>query len=128
MRKISALLCVSVLLTVLTPTTPVQAVAPNCDRFRSMALEVGWKKRDMVQLLKICTRESKGFERAWNKKDPWTGSYGIMQINGSWKGYLIRQGFIKRSMTELWRPRLALRVSLHIFGLYGWRPWAGSSA
>ena len=128
MRKTFALLCAAVIISATAPTAPTLAVAPNCDRFKPLALEVGWKKRDIPQLLKICTRESKGFERAWNKKDPWTGSYSIMQINGSWRGYLIRQGYIKQSMTELWRPRLALRVALHIHNLYGWRPWAGSSA
>ena len=128
MHKFLASIGAAVLLTATTPSLPASAVAPNCDRFASVAREVGWAKRDMPQLLKICTRESKGFERAWNKKDPYSGSYGIMQINGSWKGYLMRQGFIKKSMQELWRPRLSLRVALHIHKLYGWRPWAGSSA
>ena len=128
MNKFLASIGAAVFLTATTPSLPALAVAPNCDRFASVAREVGWAKRDMPQLLKICTRESKGFERAWNKKDPYSGSYGIMQINGSWKGYLMRQGFINRSMQELWRPRLSLRIALHIHGLYGWRPWAGSSA
>ena len=128
MRKFLASIGAAVLLTATTPSLPAQAVAPDCTRFTAMAREVGWKKRDMPQLLKICKRESKGFERAWNQRDPWTGSYGIMQINGSWKGYLMREGYIRRSMQELWRPRLSLRVALHIHGLYGWRPWAGSSA
>ena len=114
---------------ILTTATPAQAekpVAPNCDRFATTAREVGWRKRDLPELLRICTRESKGFERALNKLDPYQ-SFGILQINGSWKGYLMRQGYIKRSMNELWRPRLSLKVGLHIHGLYGWRPWATRS-
>jgi len=102
------------------------APPPDCTRYRALALDVGWKKRDLPQLLKICKRESKGFARAWNRRDPYTGSYGLLQINGSWYGDLKRRGYVM-AMTGLWHPRTNLTVALYIHRNYGWRPWNGNS-
>jgi hypothetical protein len=78
--------------------------------------------------MQICLRESKGFARAWNQRDPYTGSYGIMQINGSNKRFLVESGIVRKAMTELWSPRKNLKASLALFKRHGWAPWKGNSA
>jgi hypothetical protein len=83
---------------------------------------VGWKKKDLPRLMQICLRESKGFARALNSRDPF-GSYGIMQINGSNKRFLVESGIVRKHMTELWSPRKNLKASLALFKRHGWEPW-----
>jgi hypothetical protein len=110
------------------PATQSQAaVEPDCLRFTALALEVGWDKREIPRLMQICKRESKGFARAWNQKDPYTGSYGLMQINGSNKGFLKEAGIVRKAMTELWTPRRNLKAALALFKRHGWVPWKGNS-
>jgi hypothetical protein len=111
------------------PATQTRAaVEPNCNRYKPLALEVGWQKKDLPRLMQICLRESKGFARAWNQRDPYTGSYGIMQINGSNKRFLVESGIVRKHMTELWSPRKNLKASLALFKRHGWAPWKGNSA
>jgi hypothetical protein len=111
------------------PATQARAaVEPNCNRYKPLALEVGWQKKDLPRLMQICLRESKGFARAWNQRDPYTGSYGIMQINGSNKRFLVESGIVRKHMTELWSPRKNLKASLALFKRHGWAPWKGNSA
>jgi hypothetical protein len=113
----------------LVPATQTKAaVEPNCNRYKPLALEVGWQKKDLPRLMQICLRESKGFARAWNQRDPYTGSYGIMQINGSNKRFLVESGIVRKHMTELWSPRKNLKASLALFKRHGWAPWKGNSA
>ena len=113
----------------LVPATQTKAaVEPNCNRYKPLALEVGWHKKDLPRLMQICLRESKGFARAWNQRDPYTGSYGIMQINGSNKRFLVESGIVRKAMTELWSPRKNLKASLALFKRHGWAPWKGNSA
>jgi hypothetical protein len=123
------LLCVLAAAALIMPATQTQAaVEPNCNRYKPLALEVGWQKKDLPRLMQICLRESKGFARAWNQRDPYTGSYGIMQINGSNKRFLVESGIVRKHMTELWSPRKNLKASLALFKRHGWAPWKGNSA
>jgi hypothetical protein len=100
----------------------------KCPDQMVMARKVGWRKADLPTLDRIMYRESRCFARAWNKRDPWTGSYGLMQINGSWRGDLIRKGYIRLVMTELFNQHKNLTVALYIKNRYGWSPWAGGSS
>jgi len=126
MKRLLGVLATAALL---MPATQARAaVEPNCDRYKLLALEVGWQKKDLPRLMQICLRESKGFARAWNQRDPYTGSYGIMQINGSNKRFLVESGIVRKAMTELWSPRKNLKASLALFKRHGWAPWKGNSA
>jgi hypothetical protein len=126
MKRILGVLATAALL---VPATQTQAaVQPDCKLFTALALEVGWQKRDIPRLMQICARESKGFARAWNQRDPYTGSYGLMQINGSNKGFLQDAGIVRKAMQELWSPRKNLRAALALFKRHGWAPWKGNSA
>ena len=106
----------------LVPATQTNAAAQDCQLYKALALEVGWQRKDIPHLLEICARESKGFARAWNQRDPY-GSYGIMQINGSNKRFLVEAGIVRKAMTELWSPRKNLKASLALFKRHGWEPW-----
>jgi hypothetical protein len=104
------------------PATQTKAVAPDCTRYKPLALEVGWQRRDLPRLMQICERESKGFARALNKQDK-PNSYGLMQINGINKGFMVRAGIVRKSMNELWVPRKNLQAALALFKRHGWEPW-----
>ncbi len=126
MKRLLGVLAAAALL---VPATQIKAaVEPNCNRYKPLALEVGWQKKDLPRLMQICLRESKGFARAWNQRDPYTGSYGIMQINGSNKRFLVESGIVRKHMTELWSPRKNLKASLALFKRHGWAPWNGNSS
>ena len=126
MKRLLGVLATAALLMPATQTKA--AVEPDCLRFTALALEVGWAKREIPRLMQICARESKGFARAWNQRDPYTGSYGIMQINGSNKRFLVESGIVRKHMTELWSPRKNLKASLALFKRHGWAPWNGNSS
>jgi hypothetical protein len=74
------------------------------------------------------SRESTCFARAWNKQDPYTGSYGLTQLNGSWRGTFKRAGLIKNSMIELFNPKKNLRAAYWIYQRSGWAPWGTKSS
>ena len=120
MKRLLGVLATAALLVPATQTKA--ATEPDCLRFTALALEVGWAKREIPRLMQICKRESKGFARAWNQRDP-LGSYGIMQINGSNKRFLVESGIVRKAMTELWAPRKNLKAALALFKRHGWEPW-----
>ena len=120
MKRLLGVLAAAALLVPATQTKA--ATEPDCLRFTALALEVGWAKREIPRLMQICKRESKGFARAWNQRDP-LGSYGIMQINGSNKRFLVESGIVRKAMTELWSPRKNLKAALALFKRHGWEPW-----
>lgn len=120
---------VFVLAALLTPATQTKATPPpNCNRHVKTALAVGWKKRDIPRLLVICNRESKGYEKAHNKRDPHGGSYGLMQINGSNKTFLKNVGVVRKSMNELWKPANNFKAALALFERHQWLPWNVNSS
>ena len=125
MKRLLGVLATAALLVPATQTKA--AVEPDCLRFTALALEVGWQKREIPRLMQICARESKGFARAWNQRDPYTGSYGLMQLNGSNKRFLVESGIVRKAMTELWSPRKNLKAALALFNRHGWAPWKGNS-
>jgi hypothetical protein len=126
MKRLLGVIAIAALLAPAAQTKA--AVEPNCNRYKSLALEVGWKRADIPRLLSICLRESKGFARAWNQRDPHTGSYGLMQINGSNKRFLVDAGIVRKAMQELWTPRRNLKAALALFARHGWAPWNGNSS
>ena len=100
------------------------ATAPA--QFAALAVNLGWPVSEYNKLIKVITRESNGIAIAHNSKDPMTGSYGLMQINGFWcKGansYLQKAGLVT-SCEMLLDPQVNLRAGLIIFNRSGWSPW-----
>jgi soluble lytic murein transglycosylase-like protein len=75
-------------------------------------------------------RESNCTPNAVNRKDPFGGSYGLLQINwGGWQKWLTGKGLItgKKSLLD---PVTNLRASLEIYNYgverygFGWGPWS----
>ena len=120
MKRLLGVLATAALLVPATQTKA--ATEPDCLRFTALALEVGWAKREIPRLMQICKRESKGFARAWNQRDE-PDSYGLLQINGSNKRFLVESGIVRKAMTELWSPRKNLKAALALFKRHGWEPW-----
>ena len=103
------------------------AVGHNCERYVNLARQVGWPKSERANLARIMWRESRCTPTAHNARDPWGGSYGLLQINGSNVGWATRQGYIQ-ARTDLTDPRRNLKVGLELWKLYGWRPWGTRSS
>ena len=103
------------------------AVGHHCERYVNLARQVGWPKSERANLARIMWRESRCTPTAHNALDPWGGSYGLLQINGSNVGWATRNGWIN-SRTDLTDARRNLRVGLELWKLYGWRPWGTRSS
>ena len=98
------------------------AVGHSCKRYVDLARQVGWPKSERTELARIMWRESRCNPAAYNPNDPWGGSYGLLQINGSNVGWATRNGHIT-GRTDLTDARHNLKVGLELWKLYGWRPW-----
>lgn len=100
------------------------ATAP--EQFAALAVNLGWPVEQYKKLVMVITRESNGIATSHNTKDPMSGSYGLMQINGFWcKGpnsYLQKAGLLT-SCKMLLDPQINLRAGLIIFTRSGWSPW-----
>ena len=100
------------------------ATAP--EQFAALAVNLGWPVEEYKTLVKVIKRESNGIAIAHNTKDPMSGSYGLMQINGFWcrgaNSYLQKAGLIT-SCKMLLDPQTNLRAGLIIFTRSGWSPW-----
>ena len=125
--------------TMLVPTKHDRIVLPTnmlCPQWAQMAINTGWKEKDLKKLDYVIYRESRCFTNVHNPKDPNGGSYGLAQINGFWckpskywpKGYLQTFGVIT-TCKQLLHPRANL-VSARLIWLYahghsgnGWAPW-----
>ena len=107
---------------------PAQAGAgDNCKRYVDLARQVGWPKSERANLRRIMWRESRCIPTAHNPRDPWGGSYGLLQINGSNVGWATRHGYIG-GRDDLTDARRNLKVGLELWKLYGWRPWGTRSS
>jgi hypothetical protein len=99
-------------------------------QFAALAVNLGWPVSEYNKLIQVITRESNGIALAHNSKDPMTGSYGLMQINGFWcrgaNSYLQKAGLLT-SCEMLLDPQINLRAGLIIFTRSGWSPWRTAS-
>jgi len=103
--------------------------AKECHRLAKTAESIGWPRRELPALRKVAGRESLCSNLAYNGRDPHGGSFCAMQINGSNRGFLVRERIIRRDMEELRAsPTRCMKAALALWRLYGWRPWAGSSS
>jgi soluble lytic murein transglycosylase-like protein len=74
-------------------------------------------------------RESNCTPNAINRKDPFGGSRGLLQINGSWTKWLIGKGIITQ-VEDLLHAETNLLAGLEIYNYgverygFGWGPWS----
>lgn len=104
------------------------ADTPACATVRRVARQVGWPVRELREVGRIAARESLCRNAAWNRADPFTGSYCVLQLNGSNKRFLIDRRVIRSDMHEL-RTSLGkcLLGGLELWKRHGWAPWRGQS-
>lgn len=112
--------------TTTSSTLFIDPYATAAEQFAALAVNLGWPVEEYDTLVKVITRESNGIAIAHNSKDPMTGSYGLMQINGFWcrgaNSYLQKAGLLT-SCEMLFDPQINLRAGLIIFTRSGWSPW-----
>jgi len=112
--------------TTTSSTLFIDPYATAAEQFAALAVNLGWPVEEYDTLVKVITRESNGIAIAHNSKDPMTGSYGLMQINGFWcrgaNSYLQKAGLLT-SCEMLLDPQINLRAGLIIFTRSGWSPW-----
>ena len=112
--------------TTTSSTLFIDPYATAAEQFAALAVNLGWPVEQYKKLVMVITRESNGIATSHNTKDPMTGSYGLMQINGFWcKGansFLQKAGLLT-SCEMLLDPQINLRAGLIIFTRSGWSPW-----
>ena len=112
--------------TTTTSTLFIDPYSSAPEQFAALAVTLGWPVKEYKTLVKVIKRESNGIAIAHNSKDPMTGSYGLMQINGFWcKGansFLQKAGLLT-SCEMLLDPQINLRAGLIIYTRSGWSPW-----
>jgi hypothetical protein len=99
-----------------------------CEQFSALAVNLGWPADQRTVLESIMKRESNCTPNAINRKDPNTGSRGLLQINGSWHKWLIGKGIISKPK-DLLQAQTNLLAGLEIYNYgverygFGWGPW-----
>lgn len=109
-----------------TPKAPAWLVkrveeGKRCKRYeplmRKHGLPVTW-------FTYICARESGQNRLAHNEADPFTGSYGLWQINGAHTSLTFRLcGGKWGDLQVLFNPECNVRVTKFLFDEYGLIPW-----
>lgn len=112
-----------------TTTEPLMTIDPYATpavQFAQLAINLGWPVSEYDMLVKIIQRESGGNPSAWNKQDPLSGSYGLLQLNGFWcrgkNSYLQGLGVVNNCKSLL-DPETNLRAGLVIWNRSKWNPW-----
>ena len=100
-----------------------------CEQFSALAVNFGWPRDQRTVLESIMKRESNCTPNAINRKDPFGGSRGLLQINGSWTKWLIGKGIITEA-SDLLHAETNLLAGLEIYNYgverygFGWGPWS----
>ena len=109
-----------------TTTTTTTTTAPKgCAQYVADAITAGWPADQAPTLALVMFRESRCIPTAYNGKDMAGGSYGLLQINGQHKLWLMQLGYIN-SLDDLFNPDINLRAALHLYGMVGWSAWAST--
>lgn len=112
--------------TTTTSTLFIDPYSTAPEQFAALAVNLGWPVEQYEKLVMVITRESNGIATSHNTKDPMTGSYGLMQINGFWcngaNSFLQKAGLLT-SCEMLLDPQINLRAGLIIYTRSGWSPW-----
>lgn len=110
------------------PEPPIPADWP-CREWYDVSILAGFEHTDWPAVGIIAWRESRCNPSAHNGSDPSGGSRGIMQVNGSWRGWLRDRGILW-DITELHDPLTNLRAARAIVqydrdrGNCDWKQWS----
>jgi soluble lytic murein transglycosylase-like protein len=116
--------------TTTSSTIYIDPYSTACEQFSALAVNMGWPADQRTVLESIMKRESNCTPKAVNSRDPFGGSYGLLQINwGGWQKWLRAKGLItdKQSLLD---PVINLRAGLGIYNYgverygFGWGPWS----
>ncbi len=119
--------------------SPASAQVVNrCPQYEKLAVEIGWKPKEIGRLSEIMWRESRCLHHVVNenkRKDGsvWSKDLGLMQINDySWRRWLREQGVITAD-SDLFTPSVNLKAALLIWRYgqqkhgNGWIAWKATS-
>ena len=115
--------------TTTSSTIYIDPYTSACEQVSALAVNLGWPADQRTVLESIMKRESNCTPNAVNRKDPFGGSRGLLQINGSWHKWLISKGVITRKQ-DLLQAQTNLLAGLEIYNYgverygFGWGPWS----
>jgi hypothetical protein len=115
--------------TTTSSTIYIDPYTSACEQFSALAVNLGWPADQRTVLESIMKRESNCTPNAVNRKDPFGGSRGLLQINGSWHKWLISKGVMTRKQ-DLLQAQTNLLAGLEIYNYgverygFGWGPWS----
>ena len=115
--------------TITSSTIYIDPYTSACEQLSALAVNLGWPADQRTVLESIMWRESNCTPNAVNRKDPFGGSRGLLQINGSWHKWLIGKGIITNKK-DLLQAETNLLAGLEIYNYgverygYGWGPWS----
>jgi soluble lytic murein transglycosylase-like protein len=115
--------------TTTSSTIYIDPYTSACEQLSALAVNLGWPADQRTVLESIMWRESNCTPNAVNRKDPFGGSRGLLQINGSWHKWLIGKGIITNKK-DLLQAETNLLAGLEIYNYgverygYGWGPWS----
>ena len=115
--------------TTTSSTIYIDPYSTACEQFSALAINLGWDPEQRTVLESIMARESGCRPNAINRKDPFGGSRGLLQINGSWHKWLTAKGIIAKP-ADLLQAQTNLLAGLEIYNYgmerysFGWGPWS----
>jgi hypothetical protein len=115
--------------TTTSSTIYIDPYTSGCEQFSALGVNLGWPADQRTVLESIMKRESNCTPNAINRKDPFGGSRGLLQINGSWHKWLIGKGIITQKQ-DLLQAQINLLAGLAIYNYgverygFGWGPWS----
>jgi soluble lytic murein transglycosylase-like protein len=115
--------------TTTSSTVYIDPYTTACEQFSALAINLGWPADQRTVLESIMKRESNCTPNAINRKDPYGGSRGLLQINGSWNKWLIVKGIITNKQNLLHaETNLLAGLEIYNYGMerygFGWGPWS----
>ena len=115
--------------TTTSSTIYIDPYTTACEQFSALAVNLGWPADQRTVLESIMKRESNCTPNAVNRKDPFGGSRGLLQINGSWHKWLISKGVITHKQNLLQaETNLLAGLEIYNYGVerygFGWGPWS----
>jgi hypothetical protein len=117
--------------TTTSSTIYIDPYTSACEQFSALAVNLGWPADQRTVLESIMWRESNCIPNAINRKDPFGGSRGLLQINGSWHKWLIGKGIIthKKNLLQA-QTNLLAGLEIYNYGVdrygFGWGPWSAT--
>jgi hypothetical protein len=110
-------------------TIYIDPYSTACEQFSALAINLGWDPEQRTVLESIMKRESNCTPNAINSKDPYGGSRGLLQINGSWHKWLTAKSIIAKPADLLQaQTNLLAGLAIYNYGIerygFGWGPWS----